>query len=824
MANMQVQGENQDSNPLAMSNQLDYADQEIVDWDQLEDRLDFPSSGEEYYWETHGDLDLEPQAEESGEHATQAVPELSYMPDSEYWYSEQPVHGISDRTEIFSGGTTEAYGDLDMSLVDIDCPIEFPSARALEQPKMKTSNLSSHQDASPRMHTRELAETSDLPRQVQVGQLNYQAPSSERSNEQCIGQRPANSLQLTSGPSYFESPPVLNAYTDQFQTNASPLNDIVEIALNRHLAALPTPQEMPGAWSSYPQDQYVYPSPSSGFEASQLPGSNSPFAYPHPVFIAPLNGFGTLNKLNAQCQPSSMEMTREDAKQRPQISSQVVPAMVPRQASRSASSKAGTASDPPRSNDGGLTFGIETPIVRPKKAPRKPSRNSRGGSKYLTKRNPGYTLNKKYKVLSHPPASWGCFNYDSHGELDPSRLYTPAEISSYLLHNPLHIQDPSALQIRIHRNPARSRFRFPTQNSHRCRFDSCPAANNTINQGHIIVAFDELASEDHDPFLNAGYVHLTCLERFCDFPFICRTLNIAPDNRELAKEPMRKNPMRLSLREEEKLIQNYIDGFRSGRFPIDYPALPASSAGELAVRPYKGTLCHKLALLKLQMEPKSIKVQRNVRENLAGYEGGTLSSHLGDLEVEAERRAKNRMHKNQTQRVAQPKGRRNFRAGDAEEEDNMDDDDDEDERVDRYVIPVAQMLTQTPAQPSFPAPGNPRKRGRDSGTLDMNIDSPPSKRRQDHRGFQTAGSQPQHSYFPTAPVPIPTMLPVPIKPIKRIYEPEPEDHRGCSPPASKRHRQVTGLPTSRLPPPPVHYPLLTTLPPTQSTTLRYQQW
>ncbi len=286
----------------------------------------------------------------------------------------------------------------------------------------------------------------------------------------------------------------------------------------------------------------------------------------------------------------------------------------------------------------------------------------------LTKPNPRYAPHPKYKPLPKPPPPWSIYTYTAHGELTPSRLYTPTELTTFLFTHPR----PHTLTLRIHRNAPDSRRRYPTSHSHRCRFATCPMyPNNTINQGHIGVSISEDADpQQRDPFLVAAWVHLYCLERFTDFVRICQELNVEADARDLPREARGKNPFQLSTPAEEKCVRGFIRACQAGGGPVDYPRF------DMPDRPHEGTLTHRLACVKLKRESSSVGKQRELREQAAGYRGSTLDVHVGDLEVEAQVRSWTRSHKNQNQLVVQPRVPRKYqgvcfvrKAGDEDEED-----------------------------------------------------------------------------------------------------------------------------------------------------------
>jgi hypothetical protein len=157
-----------------------------------------------------------------------------------------------------------------------------------------------------------------------------------------------------------------------------------------------------------------------------------------------------------------------------------------------------------------------------------------------------------YAPLPHAPAPWDVFRYTEHGELAPGTTYSTQEIARYLLEHPLHKHRQSAagggksrLRVWLQRVPADSARRYPTAASSQCRFAQCFAGDHKLRIGHFRVCFDELSAQaeaeghehKHDPYLNAGYVHLYCLEQHMNLPRLVRRLGpdvVRPDTRALA--------------------------------------------------------------------------------------------------------------------------------------------------------------------------------------------------------------------------------------------------------------------------------------------------
>ena len=353
--------------------------------------------------------------------------------------------------------------------------------------------------------------------------------------------------------------------------------------------------------------------------------------------------------------------------------------------------------------------------------PSDPAYDNHPITKPTTANHEVFRFNKAYKPnpactpLAVAPRPWGPFRYTNLGELDPAMQYTPEEITRYLFEHPLHHGRSSLsfdLSVRLQRSPNKSQARYPTTLSHRCKFTNCPLEN--INQGQYQVAFDENDTRNpgQDPFIVAGYVHLYCLERFCDLPRIIRELNVAADTRSFPNEKHGIVPQRVSqtherkrlaqaksaTSHEERIIEVFINECRSGLLQ-GYPSHTDPN------RPHEGTLVHRLAKERLRVELPSVRRQRLQRAGKAGYQGSTLSVHLGDLEREAEIRNRTRKHKNQNQLKPNPKRKRKFaETEDSEDEDDFesDEDDEEEEEEDEGTL-----MSEATTAASTPAPMTP---------------------------------------------------------------------------------------------------------------------
>ncbi|KAH7360756.1 hypothetical protein BKA65DRAFT_493915 [Rhexocercosporidium sp. MPI-PUGE-AT-0058] len=166
--------------------------------------------------------------------------------------------------------------------------------------------------------------------------------------------------------------------------------------------------------------------------------------------------------------------------------------------------------------------------------------------------------------------------------------------------------------------PADSGRRYPSKTSDKCRFSCCPDSNRTIRKGDFRVAFDEHPSNTFkDPFHNAAYTHLFCLEKYLDFPQICKNFDVRPDTRTL-KEGKNKMAITRDHKSMEDIVNDFVRDsvewkyFDGGCRPDDY---------------YEYTLCSKLTKEHLAKQPKHLQTIREQRG------GNTIDIHQNNLDV-----------------------------------------------------------------------------------------------------------------------------------------------------------------------------------------------
>lgn len=246
-----------------------------------------------------------------------------------------------------------------------------------------------------------------------------------------------------------------------------------------------------------------------------------------------------------------------------------------------------------------------------------------------------FDSDRYYLKIPMTPAAWGpinkqtgeyLFQYSDYGELTPGKTYSRQEIRYYLANHPLHNSlsngrvdtKKSKLTLWIQHAPADRGGVYPNKElSSKCRFKECPVKNRTISKGWLRVCFDEQRNPSvvsSNPYHNAGYVHLYCLEEWLDFPQICKDFRVLPDTRTLHEG---KNPMAIT-KEFPSMAQIVT------RFIVE-----SKSWNEIGLtRPQNW---YHYSLSSLLME-ENLNNQPETRARIQAKRGGNnISVHRGDL-------------------------------------------------------------------------------------------------------------------------------------------------------------------------------------------------
>ena len=207
----------------------------------------------------------------------------------------------------------------------------------------------------------------------------------------------------------------------------------------------------------------------------------------------------------------------------------------------------------------------------------------------------------EYSPLVSTPVRWDCFEYNRHGELKSGRMYSVGEIERFLFRNPRHFTSHGyspklgGLTLWIQRAPHPKKHCHNNFSAVKCRLECCEHAG-VISAGQLRVAFDEQTRlfPNHNPLHNAGYVHLSCLERFLDFPRICTELIVKGEDRVLAYDGRKRNSMILRTVQEVDIVDRFAKFCSANRrAPASYPTMNMPKR----TRPFQGTLVQELNVL-----------------------------------------------------------------------------------------------------------------------------------------------------------------------------------------------------------------------------------
>ncbi|POS73525.1 hypothetical protein DHEL01_v208080 [Diaporthe helianthi] len=138
-------------------------------------------------------------------------------------------------------------------------------------------------------------------------------------------------------------------------------------------------------------------------------------------------------------------------------------------------------------------------------------------------------------------------------ELEPDWRFSGHQFDEYIFHA---ARQGRVFMFRVEKQHTLLGNRYPRgHDSTRCRFARCPIGG-TIRSRQVRVCISEFAdprNEVLDPYHNAGYAHLYCLEKYCNLPSLLAEANITfLPGVELAKEL--SYPPALSLVERDACL------------------------------------------------------------------------------------------------------------------------------------------------------------------------------------------------------------------------------------------------------------------------------
>ncbi|KAG6364801.1 hypothetical protein INS49_006405 [Diaporthe citri] len=175
------------------------------------------------------------------------------------------------------------------------------------------------------------------------------------------------------------------------------------------------------------------------------------------------------------------------------------------------------------------------------------------GSDDMNMANDYYYKIRRLSPVRHPATNRVLSAY-SGVELKPDSNFSAHQFDEYIFHA---VRKSRLFMFRVEKQAALTGHRHPRGlESTRCRFAKCPI-DGTIRPGQIRVCISEFLdprNEVLDPYHNAAYVHLYCLENFCNLPSLLAETNVAflPAG-QLAKESY--FPPALNAAEREACLQ-----------------------------------------------------------------------------------------------------------------------------------------------------------------------------------------------------------------------------------------------------------------------------
>jgi hypothetical protein len=261
-----------------------------------------------------------------------------------------------------------------------------------------------------------------------------------------------------------------------------------------------------------------------------------------------------------------------------------------------------------------------------------PARPSGSRKRIRHKRGERDNPKEFYSPLTPTPVGWPAekpiFSYTPQGEWDLTLSFSREELHYYMF------AMREKLTMWVQTTPAQYKYRYPDDHSSKCRWRDCPASRRTILKGWYRVCFDENPQQTGitiNPFHNAGYVHLWCMEEMFDLAELV-DLGLQPDGRVFEREV--KNPMALT-RDHAELWEAYL--FWMERERQDLAHFYASHNRSQPRPRLEGQRlgCH-LTLQHLALESKARGKARAVRN------GNSLEKHCGNLRlfIQEERRKK----------------------------------------------------------------------------------------------------------------------------------------------------------------------------------------
>ncbi|KAK1676798.1 hypothetical protein BDP55DRAFT_532261, partial [Colletotrichum godetiae] len=246
-----------------------------------------------------------------------------------------------------------------------------------------------------------------------------------------------------------------------------------------------------------------------------------------------------------------------------------------------------------------------------------------------------------YDSLHEAPAPWGghdhtkpMFQYNKEGELQPHLRFTREQILYYIRERK---QRGLPLTLWIQNVPHGCKTRVGDDRLRACRWSGCPAYKGTILKGFWRVCFDErpeTSGKQHDPYHNAGYMHLWCMDRCFDLLEIAQAFDLKPDTRYFEKEE--RNPMAMT-RDHDELVMEFED-WRTSQQAAYEEWQRSSETNKMMGLPVQNRQVGREAKLWYVLTTKHLALETPVRSNMRKKRNGiSIDKHKGDLDWYVER-------------------------------------------------------------------------------------------------------------------------------------------------------------------------------------------
>ncbi|WYZ40786.1 hypothetical protein EsH8_IV_001127 [Colletotrichum jinshuiense] len=280
-----------------------------------------------------------------------------------------------------------------------------------------------------------------------------------------------------------------------------------------------------------------------------------------------------------------------------------------------------------------------------------------------------------YDALPRAPTPWGgsdpknpLFQYNREGELLPNLRFSRGQILYYMKQR----KDRGLpLTLWIQNVPHGCKERVGDSRLRACRWSGCPAVKGTILKGFWRVCFDErpaTSGKQHDPYHNAGYMHLWCLDRCFDLVEIAQAFDLKPDTRYFEKEE--RNAMAMT-RDHDELVLEF-ENWRTSQQKAYDEWQASSKVNKMLGLPGENRWVDKEAKLWYVLTTRHLVLETPVRSNMRKKRNGiSIDKHIGDLEWYVKRVNEKKAAKKSTHGHAKASA-----AGCCEEQ--LDSDDDED--------------------------------------------------------------------------------------------------------------------------------------------------